>query len=66
MATFIAADVDLQLIHQLWLLPCACIGHVIGMRFHQHMLQAETPLFYRVMGSVLILVSCIGLYRVLT
>ncbi|MCW8884512.1 MAG: TSUP family transporter [Motiliproteus sp.] len=65
MATFIAADVDLQLIHQLWLLPCAAIGHVIGMRFHQHMLEAETPLFYRVMGSVLILVSCIGIYRIL-
>ncbi len=65
MATFIAADVDLQLIHQLWLLPCATLGHVVGMRFHQRMVEAETPLFYRVLGSVLILVSLIGLLKVI-
>lgn len=65
MGTFIAADIDLQLAHQLWLLPCACIGHVIGMRFHQHMMEADTPLFYRVMGTVLIVVSIIGLWKVI-
>ncbi|MEH6627160.1 MAG: TSUP family transporter [Motiliproteus sp.] len=65
MATFIAADIDLQLLHQLWLLPCACVGHVIGMRFHEHMLQADTPLFYRVMGAVLIVVSLVGLGKLL-
>ncbi|OMH39043.1 TSUP family transporter [Motiliproteus sp. MSK22-1] len=66
MATFIAAGVDLQLIHQLWLLPCATLGHLIGMRFHQHMVEAETPLFYRVLGIVLIIISLFGLWNALT
>ncbi len=64
MATLIAAGVDLQLIHQLWLLPCASVGHVIGMRFHQRMVEAETPLFYRLLGWVLIVVSLFGLWQV--
>ena len=66
MATFIAAGVNLQLIHQLWLLPCATLGHLIGMRFHQYMVEAETPLFYRVLGIVLIIVSLFGLWKALT
>lgn len=61
MAAFIYAGVDLQLIHQLWLLPCATVGHVIGLRFHQRMLQAETPTFFRVLGVVLLVTTLIGL-----
>jgi len=65
MATFIAAGVDLQLIHQLWLLPCATVGHLIGMRFHKRMVEAETPLFYRILGIVLIVISLLGLWKAL-
>lgn len=63
MAAFIYVGVDLQLIHHLWLLPCAAIGHVIGLRVHDKMLNAETPVFFRVLGSTLLLVSLIGLYQ---
>ncbi|MGP4843930.1 TSUP family transporter [Marinobacter sp. 1Y8] len=63
MAAFIYADVDLQLIHHLWLLPCAAIGHVIGLRFHEKMLTAETPVFFRLLGCVLLLISCVGLWK---
>ncbi|WP_027857567.1 sulfite exporter TauE/SafE family protein [Marinobacterium jannaschii] len=63
MASFIIAGVDLQLIHHLWLLPCAAIGHLIGMRFHARIVAAESPLFYRVIGSVLVLTSIIGLIQ---
>lgn len=63
MAAFIWAGVDLQLIHHLWLLPCAAIGHVIGLRFHDRMLQAETPIFFRVLGSILLVISAIGLWN---
>ena len=63
LAAFVYAGVDLQLIHHLWLLPCAAIGHVIGLRFHRRMLQAETSVFFRVLGVVLLLISLLGLWE---
>lgn len=63
MAAFVYFDVDLQLLHHLWLLPCAAIGHVIGLRFHDHMLNADTPVFFRVLGSTLLVISLLGLSR---
>ncbi|MBD2857529.1 sulfite exporter TauE/SafE family protein [Spongiibacter sp. KMU-158] len=62
MVAFMWVGVDLQLIHHLWLLPCAAIGHVIGLRAHQKMLAAETPVFLRVVGSVLLIVSAMGIW----
>jgi len=63
MTSFLIAGVDLQLIHHLWLLPCAFVGHLLGERFHRVLLDAETPLFFRVLGAVLILVSLLGMAR---
>lgn len=63
LGAFIWAGVDLQLIHHLWLLPCAAVGHVIGLRLHQRMLRAETPVFFRVLGVVLLTVSLAGLVQ---
>jgi uncharacterized protein len=65
LAAFMYAGVSLQLIHHLWLLPCAAIGHVIGLRFHTKMLKAETPVFFRVLGVTLLLVSALGLWKAL-
>jgi uncharacterized membrane protein YfcA len=65
LAAFIYAGVSLQLIHHLWLLPCAAIGHFIGLRFHERMLKAETPIFFRVMGIALLLISALGLWNAL-
>lgn len=61
LAAFIWLGVDLQLIHHLWLLPAAAVGHFIGLWAHDRMLHAETPVFYRVLGVVLLVVSTIGL-----
>lgn len=63
LVAFILAGVDLQLVHHLWLLPCAAVGHVIGLWMHQRMLQAETPVFFRVLGAVLLTVSVVGLVQ---
>ncbi|NMT64483.1 TSUP family transporter [Marinobacter orientalis] len=65
MAAFIWVGVDLQLIHHLWLLPCAAVGHVTGLYVHDRMLRAETPVFFRVLGVVLLIVSSIGMIKVI-
>jgi uncharacterized protein len=63
LASFIAVGVDLQLIHHLWLLPCAWVGHVFGDRLHTRILAAETPTFFRWLGIALVIVSGVGLWR---
>lgn len=61
---FILSGVDLQWIHHLWLLPCAALGHVLGLRFHAYTLRAETKVFFRVLGVGLLAVSGAGLLRI--
>ena len=63
---FIVAGVDLQLIHQLWLLPLSGLGHVLGLRFHAYTLRAETRVFFRVLGIGLLTVSLVGIWRLLS
>lgn len=64
MSMFVYLGIDLQLIHHLWLLPAATVGHFIGLHFHQHLLAGEQAKFYRLLGSVLLVISCIGLYQI--
>lgn len=66
LAAFMAAGVDMQWIHHLWLLPCAALGHVIGLRFHDYALQRETVFFFRVLGCGLLVVSLVGLAKIAT
>ncbi len=63
LTAFIAFDVDLQLIHQLWLLPAAAIGHVMGLRFHIRLLKTEASRFYQGLGWVLLITSGIGVIQ---
>ena len=62
-AAFIYLEVDFQLAHQLWLLPCAGLGHMLGLKFHRKLQETNSVVFYRFMGSVLLLVSFVGLIR---
>ena len=61
--SFAIAGVDLQLIHHLWLLPCAFIGHLLGNRMHNYLVEQETPMFFRVLGIALVIVSLTGLLK---
>ena len=61
MGAFLYAGVDLQLIHHLWLLPAATIGHLIGLRFHQKIVDGDPRVFYRVLGVSLLSVSVMGI-----
>jgi len=63
LAVFLAVGVDMQWIHHLWLLPCAAVGHVIGLRFHAYTLRAETATFFRIIGLGLMVVSLVGMAR---
>ncbi len=61
MTAFLIAGVDLQLAQHLWLLPCATIGHLIGLRFHQKIVDGDPKIFYRVLGISLLSVSLMGI-----
>ncbi len=61
MAAFIIAGVDLQLQAHLWLLPATAIGHFFGLKFHERLVNADPVIFYRVIGSALLVVSGFGL-----
>lgn len=60
---FVYLSVDFHLIHQLWLLPCATLGHFLGLKFHAKLQSTQSVTFYRFMGGVLLLTSAIGLAR---
>lgn len=65
MASFVIAGVDLQLIHQLWLFPCVLVGHLLGQQLHAYMMRSDTVVFYRILGTVLMLTSLVGIIRTL-
>ena len=65
LTSFVVVGVDLHLIHHLWLFPCAWLGHILGNRLHTRIVAAETPQFFRALGIALIVVSGVGLWRVL-
>lgn len=65
MLAFIATGVDLNWSYHLWLLPAATIGHFVGLRFHRYTLQADTKVFFRYLGGALLLVSLVGLARLM-
>lgn len=65
LAAFAWTGTDLQWRHHLWLLPCAAIGHVLGLRFHDYTLRADTGVFFRVLGAGLLSVSLVGLMRLI-
>jgi len=64
MTTFAILGVDLHFLTALTLLPVAAIGHVIGLKFHNMILQNDQA-FKRVIGAVLGIISIIGLWQVL-
>ncbi|WP_370458189.1 TSUP family transporter [Cellvibrio sp. KY-GH-1] len=61
MVAFLIAGVDLQLQAHLWLLPATALGHYFGLKFHARLIKADPVVFYRVIGSALLLVSGFGL-----
>jgi uncharacterized membrane protein YfcA len=65
LGTMHAFGVDLQWIHQLWLLPAAAIGHVLGLKFHRRVQAMRNAEFYRLLGIILLAVSLAGVWRII-
>ncbi len=63
LGTLHAYDVSLQLVHQLWLLPCAFLGHFLGLKVHGHLLRLQSPMFYRVLGYALLVLCLVSMGR---
>ena len=63
MTTFAALGVDLNIMTALVLLPVAAIGHFIGLKTHDIILQNDV-LFKRVIGGMLMVVSGLALWNI--
>lgn len=63
MTAFVVLGIELNLLAALSLIPVAAIGHYIGLRAHNYILQNDA-LFKRVTGLVLCVISSLGLYNV--
>ena len=62
MTTFAALGVELNILTAIVLLPVAAVGHFIGLKTHDKILQNDI-LFKRVIGGMLVLVSGLALWR---
>ncbi|RLL55514.1 sulfite exporter TauE/SafE family protein [Mariprofundus sp. EBB-1] len=56
-----SVDVNFWWWHHLWLLPCAAIGHVVGLKLHDHLMAGDATRFKQVIGAVLVLICMVGL-----
>ena len=63
MTTFMVLGVDIHLLTALYLLPVAAIGHVIGLKTHELILNND-QLFKRIIGAALLIISILGLSQV--
>lgn len=63
MSAFAALGIDLHFTTALLLLPIAAIGHVLGLRAHERILQQDSR-FKRWVGAGLLIISVLGLVSV--
>lgn len=62
LSAFTAFRVELNLTTAAMLLPVTAVGHVIGLRTHDYIMQND-QLFKRVIGGVLVFICLFGLWR---
>ena len=64
MAAFMAMGVEIDWSFSLALIPIAAIGHVIGIKAHQKIIEND-QIFKKWVGSMLLLISSFGLLKVI-
>lgn len=65
LGTFVAAEVNLQWRLALLSFPLAALGHYFGLKIHQLIISGNKGQFERVIGCGLVLVSVLGIGRLL-
>ena len=63
MSTFKALGVDINILTAIYLLPVAAVGHIIGLKTHDLIIQNDQK-FKRIIGAALIVISVLGLTQV--
>jgi len=63
MSTFAVLGVEMHFLSALVLIPIAAVGHYLGLKAHDRIIQNDQS-FKRVIGGVLALISILGLVRV--
>lgn len=66
MGAFVAYGVELQWQMSLILLPFVAVGHFIGLRVHDHLVNTDSTTFHRFLGLALVAVSTVGLIKALS
>jgi uncharacterized membrane protein YfcA len=61
LAGYLWTGTDMQLIHQVWLFPCAFLGHIMGSRFHGYLETIKPQAFLRVVGIALLAITLTGI-----
>ncbi|MGI9319492.1 MAG: TSUP family transporter [bacterium] len=62
LSTFVVFGVDLQIRYMLYLLPFAGIGHWLGVKLHQRLIEGDGVRFKRVLGLALLVICSYGLW----
>jgi len=63
MTTFAVLNVELHFLTALVLIPVAAIGHIIGLKAHDKIIQNDQS-FKRVIGGILAIISILGLLKI--
>jgi len=63
MTAFVIVGIELNILVALALLPAGAIGHIMGLKAHEFILQ-NNDMFKRITGGVLVVVSSLGLYSI--
>jgi len=65
MSAFVIVDVYINWQFSLMLIPVAALGHFVGLKVHDRVIENDT-IFKRWMGGALVLICMVGLTKVLT
>ena len=61
MLSFLVIGVDMHFKMAFMLLPLAAVGHIIGLKAHEHIIHAKDNKFKQIVGTGLVVVSLLGL-----
>ncbi|MBF0282662.1 MAG: TSUP family transporter [Zetaproteobacteria bacterium] len=56
------AGVDFWWWHHLWLLPCAALGHIVGLKLHGRLISGDAERFKQVIGAALLVICFTGMF----